>query len=197
MKNQEQYRQMMNEIHVSDATLRKVMEINMNKGMLNRRNFMRKMEAIAAAMMICLIGSNGIAYAATGETWLTKAIVYINGEKVTQDVLLEDHGDGTITFKMDNLPKEFNTEMEGVIVKEEGTVQADFFFTEDKELTFGGIVKEGEKIFFEFGEEKIDITEDMADGEATGTFAISGKQYDFHVLEENGDYSYQMNASEK
>ena len=37
MKEQEKYKQMMNEIHVSDTTLRKVMEMDMSKKMLNKK----------------------------------------------------------------------------------------------------------------------------------------------------------------
>ena len=37
MKEQEKYKQMMNEIHVSETTLRKVMEMDMSKKMLNKK----------------------------------------------------------------------------------------------------------------------------------------------------------------
>ena len=37
MSEQEKYMQMMNEIHVSETTLRKVMEMDMSKKMLNKK----------------------------------------------------------------------------------------------------------------------------------------------------------------
>lgn len=48
MSEQEKYKQMMNEIHVSDTTLRKVMEMDMSKKMLNKKRMMKKMGAVAA-----------------------------------------------------------------------------------------------------------------------------------------------------
>ena len=41
MKEQEKYKQMMNEIHVSETTLRKVMEMDMNKKMLSKKKMMK------------------------------------------------------------------------------------------------------------------------------------------------------------
>ena len=42
MKEQEKYKQMMNEIHVSETTLRKVMEMDMNKKMLSKKKMMNE-----------------------------------------------------------------------------------------------------------------------------------------------------------
>lgn len=94
MKEQEKYRQMMNEIHVSETTLRKVMEMDMSKKMFNKKNMMKKLGTIAAALTVCIAASNGICYAATGHSWMTKAIIYINGEP--SEVEFEEQEDGSL-----------------------------------------------------------------------------------------------------
>ena len=40
--------------------------------------------------------TNGVCYAATGETWVEKATVYINGEPVEMDVQMSQNGDTTV-----------------------------------------------------------------------------------------------------
>jgi len=104
MKEQEKYRQMMNEIHVSETTLRKVMEMDMSKKMFNRKNMMKKIGTVAAALTVCIAASNGICYAATGHSLMTKAIIYINGEP--SEVEFEEQEDGSIIWEITADPDE-------------------------------------------------------------------------------------------
>ena len=125
MKEQEKYKQMMNEIHVSETTLRKVMEMDMNKKMLNKKKMMKKIGTIAAALTVCLVASNGICYAATGQSWVSKAVIYINGEKVEQDVVLEDRGDGTVGFEVEAPTDGESSVVAGVIMDDNGKIKSD------------------------------------------------------------------------
>lgn len=199
MKEQEKYKQMMNEIHVSETTLRKVMEMDMNKKMLSKKKMMKKIGTIAAALTVCLVASNGICYAATGHSWVSKAIIYINGEKVEQEVVMEDQGNGTVTFEVE-APTEGESSVvagvAGVVMDEEGKVQYDDVSVADEEVLLGTVVDEDGKQFFEYGGEKIDITEDLADGEASGTIEISGDEYQYEITVEDGNYSVSV-SSEK
>lgn len=194
MKEQEKYKQMMNEIHVSETTLRKVMEMDMNKKMLNKKKMMKKIGTIAAALTVCLVASNGICYAATGQSWVSKAVIYINGEKVEQDVVLEDRGDGTVGFEVEAPTDGESSVAAGVIMDDNGKIKSDD--VSDEELMLGGVVDEDGKQFFQYDEKKIDITEDLADGEASGTFEIYGDKYCYKVVGEDGNYGVSV-SSEK
>lgn len=192
MKEQEKYKQMMNEIHVSETTLRKVMEMDMSKKMLNKKRMMKKIGTIAAALTLCLVASNGISYAATGHSWVSKAIIYINGEKVEQDVVLEDRGDGTVGFEVEAPTEGESSVAAGVIMDENGKIKSGD--VSDEELMLGGVVDEDGKQFFEYGDKKIDITEDLTDGEASGTFEVSGDKYSYKVIGEDGNYSVSVSS---
>lgn len=102
MGEQEKYKQMMNEIHVSETILRKVMEMDMSKKMLNRKRMMKKVGTIAAALTLCIVASNGICYAATGHSWVTKAIISVNGEEYEQEFIYEEQADGTFSYTVNS-----------------------------------------------------------------------------------------------
>ena len=189
MSEQEKYKQMMNEIHVSDTTLRKVMEMDMSKKMLNKKRMMKKMGAVAAALTLCVVASNGICYAATGHSWVTKAIIYINGEKVEQDVVLEEQEDGTVSFEVDVPEDGDGSVVAGFSVDEDGNIEYDDVSSDGEDMLLGTVVDEDGKQFFKYGEEKLDITEDLADGEASGTIEISGDEYYYEITGQDGNYS--------
>ncbi len=78
MRNREYVKNTYDEIHAPDARFRKVK--NMNKKELK----FRKERYVVATLAICAVlfaTSNGICYAATGESLVEKAVLYINGEK--------------------------------------------------------------------------------------------------------------------
>ena len=190
MREQEKYKQMMNEIHVSETTLRKVMEMDMSKKMLNKKRMMKKIGTVAAALTLCMVASNGICYAATGHSWVSKAIIYINGEKVEQDAVLEDKGDGTVGFEVEAPTDGESSVVAGVVMDEDGNIKSDDVSAGEEEVLLGTVVDEDGKQFFEYGGEKLDITEDLADGEASGTIEISGDKYHYEIIsEEDGNYS--------
>lgn len=187
MKNREAIQHVYDEIHAPDALFGKVME--MNKKESKMRNVVKYAMGTAAAFAIAMITSNGICYAATGETWISKAIVYINGEATEQEMTWYQEGDlvygeievdvedgeeaqvDVISFVTDDeeLPDEL------VIYSGDGDVALEdenALYTED---TFTAEVKEEDgKVYLITDSEKIDITEDFSDGEATGTFEYCG-----------------------
>lgn len=189
MSEQEKYKQMMNEIHVSDTTLRKVMEMDMSKKMLNKKRMMKKMGAVAAALTLCVVASNGICYAATGHSWVTKAIIYINGEKVEQDVVLEEQEDGTVSFEVEAPDGEECSVVQGFVMDGDENIEYDDVASDGEDMLLGTVVDEDGKQFFKYGEEKLDITEDLADGEASGTIEISGDEYYYEITGQDGNYS--------
>lgn len=195
MREQEKYKQMMNEIHVSETTLRKVMEMDMSKKNLNKKRMIGKIGTVAATLMLCMVASNGICYAATGHSWVSKAIIYINGEKVEQDVVLEDKGDGTVGFEVEAPTDGEASVVAGAVMDEDGNVKSDDV-SSGEEVLLGTVVDEDGKQFFEYGGEKLDITEDLADGKASGTIEISGDKYHYEITGEDGNYNVSV-SSEK
>lgn len=102
MKERESVKKVYDEIHAPEALLRKVME--MNKKDFKFRNAVKFVAMAAAALAITVVASNGICYAATGETWIGKMKVLINGVETEQEVTWEQQEDmlvGTIEMEIE------------------------------------------------------------------------------------------------
>ena len=84
-------RQVYDEIHAPEALLGKVME--MKKDEFKGRRIVKYIAAAVLALAIMVAASNGICYAATGETWIGKMKVWINGVETEQDVTWQQDGD--------------------------------------------------------------------------------------------------------
>lgn len=84
-------RQVYDEIHAPEALLGKVME--MKKDEFRGRRIVKYIAAAVLALAIMVAASNGICYAATGETWIGKMKVWINGVETEQDVTWQQDGD--------------------------------------------------------------------------------------------------------
>lgn len=78
MKLKMDYRETFAEIHAPEALARKVS--NMTKfDAKTKISFTKRFAVAAAAFAILFAGSNGVAYAATGSTWVESVVVYFNG----------------------------------------------------------------------------------------------------------------------
>ena len=74
--NYDFYKSTFDEIHASDELLRKVK--NMTEAKPKKKIYaVRKVLYVAAAVVIMLVASNAIVYAATGETWVEKIAVHV------------------------------------------------------------------------------------------------------------------------
>ena len=95
MSNSSQYKAMMDEVHASADLIGKVKGIPMEKTK-KRTTALKFATATCAALLGVFVVTNGVCYAATGETWVEKATVYINGEPVEMDVQMSQNGDTTV-----------------------------------------------------------------------------------------------------
>lgn len=185
MKNKEAIKHVYDEIHAPDALFGKVME--MDKKQSKMRNVMKYAVGTAAAFAIAMITSNGICYAATGETWISKAIVYINGEETEQEVTWHQNGDyvygevevpvedGEVQVEAFSFVAEDEIPDEVLITAEEGYAldgSVDAAYTQDAFIV--ELEEVDGKVYLITETERIDITEDFRDGEATGTFEYEG-----------------------
>lgn len=200
MKNKEYYQSTFDEVHVPEAVLGKVKGMKMEEKKIQKKSKLRYAAAIAAAFGLCIVASNGICYAATGNTWVEKVILHINGEAVEQDITW--HQDGDLVYG------EFEYETDG----EEPAV-IEFYDAEASVLDGTGygfiagkasedetmensesdfhteILQENERIYLVIGDSKIDITEDFADGECSGSFEFKGVTFDYEVTGTVDEYS--------
>ena len=90
MKNKEKYKQAFSGLHAS-------IDVGMEDIMKKKSANMAKRIAVAAvALAIGFAGSNGVCYAATGETWVEKVFVKVNG--VDKEAIVTENKDGTVNY---------------------------------------------------------------------------------------------------
>lgn len=176
MRNSEYYKKAYDEVHAPAALLGKVMNMKKERNEIKKKNTAKKWLTAAAAMALCFVASNGIAYAATGETWVQKVTVYLNGEPVEHDVTFRQEGDMYIgEFDMD-VDEDSSVHVELIgdgVAGEELSLDDQINF-----VTETDVVQENDRVYLVINGDnanRIDITEDFADGSATGTYTIEGE----------------------
>lgn len=167
-KIKELYVDVFDEIYASDELLRKVINMSDTNNKKSIRTAVKVLYAVAAVAVL-LIASNVIAYAATGNTLLN---VIINGEEHTLSVEGED---GIYTYT-------YGTDSEKVDIIFEGEFSdGDTLYMEESSSVTPSVNKEGGKTYLICDDVKIDITEDMKDGSAEGTFKLDGITFGYTV----------------
>lgn len=183
--NRELFKETFEEIPVPEGLAEKVGRIA--EGDAKRRrsgagSVMRKV-AIAAAILVALFaGSNGIAYAMTGETWVEKIIVRSTIDGVDYEVEAEAR-------ELRNGETVYVGEIELVDGK-----KATFLEHDSEEPTMYLRLEEGVEIcsydgktYILDGDLELDITEDYADnGHARGSYVVNGvyKEYVLRIMED-------------
>ncbi len=203
MMDKENYTKMMDEIHVSEDVLRKVRDMNMSTSN-KKKSFLKTIGSIAAAAAFVFIASNGICYAATGETLVGKAIVYINGEKSTEELVFVDDGNG-------NYSAEFSTELDvtegeeqsvvvatGVEKDEDGNLVPVELTPEEMDekdgILLSEVVEKDGRQYLKYAEGEIDVTDDLSDGKAEGDIRLeTGELYHYMII--SGDDGYEVSFS--
>ncbi|MBO5426310.1 MAG: hypothetical protein J6A25_12445 [Lachnospiraceae bacterium] len=197
MNNKEFVRGVYDEIHAPEELFGKVMD--MNKKEAKKNKVMRFAAGAVATLALAFVASNGICYAATGETWVEKAIVYINGEE--QEVEIEMHQDGDTTYgevsfevdEEDTVSVIYNDTLPGDEKNAVDEGNADAIINEDVVVIVED--KDG-RVYLKIGEEITDITEDFADGEAKGTVSIDGTNYDYTITGNANEYNISISSEQ-
>lgn len=91
------YRETFREIHVPEALSERVMNIS-ESGKKCTSFYVKRWAAAMLALVILLVGSNGIAYAATGKLWLETVIVHFNGASYQVDMKEQTDEDGNVYY---------------------------------------------------------------------------------------------------
>ena len=177
------------ELHAPDGLRRKVMDMSNNvtkKGM----SVVKKLAMAAALAVVLFAGSNGVAYAMTGNTWVETVIAKIRVNGVWQDMEMDVdvREDGLVVYH-GTVEVEEGDEV-GVLIANDSVQEGpDVICMDiDTDVVFERteVVEEDGKITLVVGEITIDITEDMADGIATGSFEKNGALHTYEVKEEPG-----------
>ena len=201
MSNSSQYKAMMGEVHASADLIGKVKGIPMEKTK-KRTTALKFATATCAALLGVFVVTNGVCYAATGETWVEKATVYINGEPVEMDVQMSQNGDttvGEINYTVEDADGE-GGEVQMTMISEGGDFDGTTYEIHDYtvEGAEGGSPNaddmvlessDGHVILAPEGIEAIDLTDDLAaHGAATGTYEKDGATYVYQVSGEPGNW---------
>ena len=107
MNETENVKKVYDQIHAPEALLGKVME--MKKDTFKFRNCVKYAIAAVAALVLTVVASNGICYAATGETLFSKIKVCINGKEITPDVTWQEEDGrmvGSFEMELDSVDEE-------------------------------------------------------------------------------------------
>ncbi len=162
---------------------------------LNMKRFhLSKVVAAAAAAVICFVASNSICYAATGNTWVEKMVVFFDGEAVETDVEVTDLGEGNYSYTLE-VPDEGTAEI--VVTTDESERNVTSFAIMKEESPY--LSEEEGEVWLYYQEGKVNITEDFADGTAEGTMSMNGNEYHYHVsgTVEEYDISVERNHGDK
>lgn len=201
MSNSSQYKAMMGEVHASADLIGKVKGIPMEKTK-KRTTALKFATATCAALLGVFVVTNGVCYAATGETWVEKATVYINGEPVEMDVQMSQNGDttvGEINCTVEDADGE-GGEVQMTMISEGGDFDDTTYeihdYTvegaEDGSPNADDMVLEstdGHVVLAPEGVEPIDLTDQLAtNGAATGTYEKDGATYVYQVSGEPGNW---------
>ena len=176
MSNQSQYKAMMGEVHASADLIGKVKGIPMEKTK-KRTTALKFATVTCAALLGVFVITNGVCYAATGETWVEKVTVWINGEPVEMDVQMRQNGDttvGEINYTVEDADGE-GGEVQMTMISEGGD--------------FDDTTYDGHVVLAPEGVEPIDLTDQLAtNGAATGTYDKDGATYVYQVSGEPGSW---------
>ena len=185
-QNKSFYKETFEEILVPEGLVEKVGRIaegNAKRQRTVMRSVLRKV-AIAAAILAALFaGSNGIAYAMTGETWLEKVIIRCNVDGIEYEVEAEVRQ-----------LKNGETVYYGEFTTPDGKVHAPVDYDGEGPYIYFWFEDEGAEIwshngktYIWDGDMELDISEDFADdGLALGTYVVNGvyKKYGLKRFED-------------
>lgn len=178
MTNKEKYQQ-------AFSVLKSSRKIEMEDLKVNKNMVMKRVVAAAAVVALCFGASNGICYAATGATWVEKMVVIFNGQEVERPVQVTSLGNGDFSYTMPVSDENGYTQMT-IVTDEEGLNATPVIVSSDEGMVVPEdtpmiSVEDAGKIYILYGEAKVDITEDFADGEASGTLKYNDLEYEFVV----------------
>ncbi len=139
MTNKEKYKQAFSGLHASiDVRMEDIMK-------KKSANITKRIAVAAAALAIGFAGSNGVCYAATGETWVEKVFLKVNG--VDTEVKKMELDEGMVGYEIELPPYKNGENLEeqvAIIISDEENLE-NVNVTYDENGRENGITVEFEK----------------------------------------------------
>ena len=136
MTNKEKYKQAFSVLHAStDVRLEDIMK-------KKSANVAKRIAVAVVALTVGFVGSNGVCYAATGETWVEKVFVKVNG--VDTEVTKMELEDGMVGFEIELPPYQDGENLEeqsAIIITDEESLE-DVTITYDESGQANGVTVE-------------------------------------------------------
>ena len=164
MKNREKMERTYSEIHAPEALVWKVMDMSktMETKKFKARNVVKYAVCTLAVMVLTFMASNGICYAATGETLVTKVKLIMNDQEKEMDMNWTKDGD--------------NYTGEVVIPDEDGEEKSLIIETEDRDGTLPEVSINTDDVVDEDGTVVEDsVTIDIDNEEMQGSVTIESE----------------------
>lgn len=186
MSNKQLYKETFDQMVMSEEAIRKVKD-NMERKENRRNRAAFRVAVTTAALMGVFILGNIVSYAATGtslvQTGLDNIHLFIDDKEAdVNNMEMHKDKDGNLYYEIE-IDGDKNSKVE---FSASGLAENNLYADVDKDeikIIGGEVKKKGDKIYFQYGKKKdrIDITEDFADGEAKGKFRWDGKTYQYVV----------------
>lgn len=97
LKLKKDYKDTFSDIHAPEALARKVKNMSKVEKSKAGMSLVKKLAVSAAAVAILFAGSNGVAYAATGSTWIETVVIHFNGSGYEAE-LNGEVGEDAVTY---------------------------------------------------------------------------------------------------
>jgi len=202
-KNKAYFQETFEEVHAPEGLYRKVKNMTKAEGKKIGMSVAKKLAVAAAIAAVLFAGSNGVAYATTGSTWVETVVAKLNVNGMEQNIELEGEvlEDGTVQYSgsvdvQDGATVEFSLisdakDADSIKIDGNGTQSPvpEYYIIMDATTTVDDttkVLQENDKIYFVDGDVKMDVTEDMMDGIASGSYEKNGVIYQYEIKEEPG-----------
>ena len=208
MKNEKWYKETFDKVHVPEELLGKVIKMENQTKKKAKRGWRYAMGTLAAAFGL-LVASNGICYAATGQTWISRVTIYLNGEKMEKDVTWQENEDGTF-FGTVYVESDEDTPL--FAITDDVGLTGDFSYSFDEDDIMAGeddvysvincevVADEDGSVWLRVNENdvcraEVDLTADLADGMAQGDLTYDGFTYHYQVTQAaDGEYELMLST---
>jgi len=180
MKLKKEYKDTFHEVKAPKELAQKMLELP-NTDCKKKTSFAKKLAAVAAILFSVFVAGNGIVYAATGVSLLEKAKLYENGVlyETNIQVKVDENGDTyyVATFETESGKATMSSGDYTHLTEPKG------YFVTTYTTNSLKIVEEDGKYYLMNKSIKVDVTEDLEDGLASGTYEKDENTYGYKVKE--------------
>ncbi|MBR6642226.1 MAG: hypothetical protein IKL28_01035 [Lachnospiraceae bacterium] len=180
-QNQTYYQETFREVHAPQDLAERLMKMEERTNKKKAGSAAKWIAIAAVAAVVLFAGSNGIAYATTGSTWVETMVYKLTLRNVEYDVDLKEWKRGNGESFYNGKFQENNGDESFLWLDEDGKA----FVYSDINTSF--LRSEDRVYFVDKGYMEIDITEELQkNGQAVGSYEKNGSIKEYKIWEENG-----------